>query len=109
MESYETLNEAVDDLLEKGYTTGLNLTSKSNAISNFEGSIRLNPKDFIIDEVHFFDETGEPGETVILIATSSKKYDTKILLMNAFVSYTVTNWTGLFQHFKDFLDNLFRI
>lgn len=98
MQPYKTLSEAVDDLIEKGYTTGL---------KDLEGSIRLNPKDFTIDEVHLFDETSEPGESIILIATTSKKHDTKILLINAFVSYTVTNWTGLFQHFKDLFSNLF--
>lgn len=102
MEAYKTFQQAVEDLIDKGYTTELNLTSIKR-----KGSDHLNPKDFIIEEVYLFDETGKPGAETILIALSSKKHGTRILVVNAFVSYTVTNWAALFQHFKDFIGNLF--
>lgn len=104
MAHYQTLNEAVNDLLEKGYTTEMNLTLEDERQKPL-----LRSRDFKIDEVHLFDETGNPGEEVFLIAVSSKKNRAKVILINAFVSYTVgeTTLSGMLQNLKDFLGNLF--
>lgn len=86
MKNYETLSEAVNDLMLRGYTSNFNL--KENWIEYTGNKINLMPDEFEIDEVHRFEGDTDPGDENILFAISSAKHNIKGLLVNAFGTYS---------------------
>jgi hypothetical protein len=86
MKNYETLSEAVNDLMLRGYTSNFNL--KENWIEYAGNKINLMPDEFEIDEVHRFEGDTDPGDENILFAISSAKHNIKGLLVNAFGTYS---------------------
>ena len=95
MKVYETLTEAINDLVKRGYT--LNFNIKNECIECAENSINLHPDEFEIDEVHRFQEMSDVGDENILYAISSEKYQLKGLLVNAFGIYADTASAHLIQ------------
>ena len=85
MKNYETLSEAVNDLVKRGFTYNFNI--KSECLTCIENEINLHPDDFEIDEVHRFEGNTDPGDENVLYAISSAKYNIKGLLVNAFGMY----------------------
>jgi hypothetical protein len=88
MKVYDTLSEAVNDLTKKGYTLNFNL--KYDCLHCAENNINLYPDDFIIDQVHRFQEMSDIDNESILYAISSKKNNMKGLLVNAYSIYADT-------------------
>lgn len=88
MRTYDTLSEAVNDLVTRGYTYNFNL--KQNYIECAENNINLRPDEFEIDEIHRFEGMTDPGDENILFAISSSKHKIKGLLVNAFGIYSDT-------------------
>jgi hypothetical protein len=88
MKVYETLSQAISDLIKRGYTFNFNI--KNDCIACVENSINLQPDEFEIDEVHRFQEMSDVGDENILYAISSGKYGLKGLLVNAFGIYSDT-------------------
>ena len=86
MKNYETLSEAVNDLMLRGYTANFNL--KENFIEWAGNNVSLQPDEFEIDEVHRFEGDTDPGDENILFAISSAKHNIKGLLVNAFGTYS---------------------
>ncbi len=86
MKNYDTLSEAISDLMQRGYTCNFNL--KENCIEYSGTSISLMPDEFEIDEVHRFEGDTDPGDENILFAISSAKHNIKGLLVNAFGMYS---------------------
>lgn len=85
MKNYDTLSEAVNDLVSRGYVYNFNL--KNDCIKCVENEINIHPEDFNIDEVHRFEGNTDPGDENVLFAISSDKYNIKGLLVNAFGMY----------------------
>jgi hypothetical protein len=88
MKTYDTLSEAVNDLIRRGYKHNFNL--KVDNIENVENKILISPDDFEVDEVHRFEGPTDPGDENILFAISSTKNNIKGLLVNAFGVYSDT-------------------
>ncbi len=88
MRNYESLTEAINDLINRGYVFNFNI--KWDCLECVENSIHLYPDDFQIDEVYRFQEMSDPDEESILYAISSVKYNQKGLLVNAFGIYAET-------------------
>jgi hypothetical protein len=86
MKTYDTLSEAVNDLINKGYTYNFNLGN--NCISCVENELNIHPDDFDVDAVYRFEGETDPGDENILLAISSEKYNLKGLLVNAFGMYS---------------------
>jgi hypothetical protein len=85
MKNYDTLSEAVNELVKRGYTLNFNL--QDECLNCAENNITLHPDDFEIDEVHRFEGPTDPGDENILFAISSGKFNMKGLLVNAFGMY----------------------
>lgn len=85
MHQYQTLSEAINDLVLEGYTCNFNINS--NRIEDASNNIALHPDDFEIDEIFRFDGMTNPEDESILYAISSKKYQVKGLLVNAYGMY----------------------
>ena len=85
---YDTLSQAVSDLTKRGYTFNFNI--QPECIECVENSIQIHPEEFEIDELHRFQEMSDLDNESILYAISSKKYNLKGLLVNAFGIYADT-------------------
>jgi hypothetical protein len=82
--SYETLSEAVNDLVKRGYTADFLLQEENERLFCKENSLELSPEDFIIDEVHRFEGMTDPADESIIFAVSSAKHNVKGLVINSF-------------------------
>jgi hypothetical protein len=85
--NYDTVSEATNDLLKRGYTTNLSLLNKKECLVCHKTSIHLSPEDFEIDEVHRFEGMTDPGDEMIVYAISSVKYNIKGIVVNAYGTY----------------------
>ncbi len=85
MKNYDTLSEAINDLVLQGYTANFNL--KEDCIEDLDTDIPLHPEDFEIDEIHRFEGSTDPEDESILYAISSTTHDVKGLLVNAYGVY----------------------
>jgi hypothetical protein len=88
MKTYNTLSEAINDLVKRGYT--YDFTLEHECIVCGANNQQLGPDDFEIDEVHRFQEMSDVDNESILYAISSKHTNLKGLLVNAYGIYADT-------------------
>ncbi len=80
--SYDTLSEAVNDLIKRGYTADfLIMNEKDCLVCN---NLELSPEEFVIDEVYRFEGMTDPADESILFAISSPVHDLKGLVINSY-------------------------
>ncbi len=84
--NYDTLSEAIEGLKSQGYSEDLNL--KSNCIECRSLGYKLMAEDFIVDQVFRFEGDSNPGDSSVLYAISSEKYDLKGVLVDAYGAYS---------------------
>jgi|TARA_R110001632_G_scaffold232806_1_gene374706 hypothetical protein len=84
MKSYDTLSEAVNDLLLRGYTYDLNLKPKCLECALLK--IEIQPEDFEVDQTHRFEGMSSTDDNSVLYAISSKN-GIKGLLVDAYGVY----------------------
>lgn len=82
--SYDTLSEAVNDLLKRGYTTDFLLQEEKDCLLCSNNSLELSPEDFAIDEVYRFEGMTDPADESVVYAISSAKHNVKGLVINSF-------------------------
>jgi len=85
MRSYETLVDATNDLLKRGYTANLSLDG--DTIDDNAQNIHMKADDFEIDEFYRFEGASNPDDMSIIYAVSSPKYNLKGVLINAYGTY----------------------
>jgi len=85
MRSYETLVDATNDLLKRGYTANLSLDG--DTIDDKAQNIHMSADDFVIDEFYRFEGASNPDDMSIIYAVSSPKYNLKGVLINAYGTY----------------------
>lgn len=85
MKNYETLVDATNDLLKRGYTANLSLDG--DTIDDKEKDIHMTADDFEIDEFYRFEGASNPSDMSIVYAVSSSKYNLKGVLVNAYGTY----------------------
>ncbi|MBE9583422.1 phosphoribosylpyrophosphate synthetase [Mucilaginibacter sp. JRF] len=93
MENYETLVDATNDLLKRGYTA--NLSMDEDSVNDKERGIEMLPDEFEIDEFYRFEGASNPSDTSIVYAISSEKYNLKGVLVNAYGVYADNATSGL--------------
>ena len=86
MKIYDTVTEAVNDLIQRGYTA--NFGVDDDYIFCDEKDISLNPDEFMIDEVHRFEGDTDPADETIVYAVSSIDHNIKGILVNAYGLYS---------------------
>lgn len=94
---YDTVSEAVNDLVKRGYTTDFSLHSERNRIVCNHTSLELSPKEFAIDEIYRFEGITDPGDEMIVFAVSSDKHKVKGVLVNAFGMYNDSKTSEITQ------------
>ncbi|MGF7231829.1 phosphoribosylpyrophosphate synthetase [Arachidicoccus sp.] len=86
MKNYDTVSEAVNDLINRGYTHDFNIKEECIVCGNT--GVSLSPDDFEIDEVYRFEGETDPGDEMIVYAISAKHVVAKGVLVNAFGTYS---------------------
>jgi hypothetical protein len=86
MRTYETVSEAVNDLVRRGYTN--NFRIRKDCLECLENGIQIRPEEFEVDEVHRFEGMTDPGDENIVLAISSARHNLKGVLVNAFGAYS---------------------
>jgi len=85
--NYETLSEALNDLLARGYTTDFLIEAENDCLicKSQNGEAReLPPDEFQIDEVYRFEGMTDPGDESILYAISSPIHQIKGTVINSY-------------------------
>lgn len=82
--SYDTLSEAVNDLIKRGYTTDFLLQDEKECLYCKEHSLELSPDEFVIDEVYRFEGDSDPADESIVFAISSARHNVKGMVINSF-------------------------
>lgn len=85
MRNYDTLSEAINDLISKGYTYDFNLNPDCIKCSSLK--IKVHPEDFEVDEFFRFEGMSSTDDNSILYAISSKE-GIKGLLVDAYGVYS---------------------
>ncbi|MGN6638277.1 MAG: phosphoribosylpyrophosphate synthetase [Mucilaginibacter sp.] len=85
MKDYETLVDATNDLIKRGYTANLSLDG--DTIDDKEHNIHMGVDDFEIDEFYRFEGLSNPSDMSIVYGINSPKYKLKGVLVNAYGTY----------------------
>ncbi|WP_183561232.1 phosphoribosylpyrophosphate synthetase [Mucilaginibacter sp. SP1R1] len=106
MKTYETLVDATNDLLKRGYTANLSL--EGDTIDDKAQDIHMGADDFVIDEFYRFEGASNPDDTSIVYAVSSPKNNLKGVLVNAYGAYADNSSSaiGAKLHHHQVSDNL---
>lgn len=86
--TYTSLSEAINDLTLDGYTH--NFSTKDDFIECKSHDLELQIDEFEVDGVFRFQEMSDVDNESILYAISSKKDDTKGLLVNSYSAYSTS-------------------
>ncbi len=98
--SYDTLSEAVNDLIKRGYTTDFLLQEEKECLYCQEHSLELSPEEFTIDEIYRFEGMSDPADESIVFAVSSEKHGVKGLIINSFGADFGYRSSKLVEHLK---------
>ena len=85
MIAYNNLVEATNDLMKRGYTENLSL--EGDTVDDKDKNIHMTADDIEIDEFYRFEGASNPDDMSIVYAVTSKKYNLKGVLVNAFGTY----------------------
>ena len=85
MITYNNLVEATNDLMKRGYTENLSL--EGDTVDDKDKNIHMTADDIEIDEFYRFEGASNPDDNAIVYAVTSKKYNLKGVLVNAFGTY----------------------
>jgi hypothetical protein len=98
MKNYDTVSEAVNDLVKRGYTTDFNIHEDGECLVCSKGETSLSPKDFEIDEIHRFEGETDPGDEMIVFAISSSTLGVKGIVVNAYGIYSDANTAKIVKY-----------
>lgn len=96
--TYETVSEAINDLIKRGYTTDFYIEATKDCIVCRKSDLALSEKEFVIDEVHRFEGESDPGDSMIVYAISSREHNVKGVLMNAYGVYADGVTSAIISH-----------
>lgn len=103
LRNYDTVTEAVNDLMHRGYTTDFELQAGADCLQCNKSSTQLLPDDFEIDELYRFEGDTDPGDEMIVFAISSHKHNMKGLVVNAYGMYADTDNSKIVSLLKQHL------
>ena len=97
MRSYETVSEALNNLVKRGYTHDFNVHAEKECLVCNTSLTQLSVDDFEIDETYRFEGNTDPGDEMILFAISSTKHKIKGTLLNAYGMYSDSATTKIIE------------
>lgn len=93
MKTYNNLVEATNDLMKRGYTENLSLDG--DTVDDKDKNIQMTADDIEIDEFYRFEGASNPDDMSIVYAVTSKKYNLKGVLIDAFGTYANNNSSAI--------------
>lgn len=100
--SYDTVSEAINDLIKRGYTTDFELMTENECLICHQTSTNLSPEEFEIDEIHRFEGDSDPGDEMIVYAISSEKNNMKGVVINAYGLYSDAATSKIVERLKQY-------
>ncbi len=91
---YDTVKEAVDDLMQRGFTYDFSVDEKK-LFSRMPDKDKFSPDEFKITEVHRFEGESNPGDSSAVYAIESEKYKVRGFVITAFGMYADTHITEI--------------
>ncbi|WP_235932978.1 phosphoribosylpyrophosphate synthetase [Acidiluteibacter ferrifornacis] len=85
---YETVTEALHDLAQNGYTFDFSISDEKDCIICEKHDVQLSDEDFEIDAVYRFEGMNDPGDSMIVYAISSAKFNLKGVVVNGYGVYS---------------------
>ncbi len=82
--SYDTLSQAVNDLIKRGYTADFLMMKDKDCLICNGNNLELTPEEFVIDEVHRFEGMSNPSDESIVFAISSELHKIKGIVINSY-------------------------
>lgn len=86
--TYDTVSEAVNELIKRGYVTDFAIHPDQECLVCNKTSLQLSAEDFKIDEIYRFEGQSDPGDEMIVFAISSDTFNIKGTVVNAFGVYS---------------------
>jgi len=105
--TYDTLSQALNDLIKRGYTTDFLMEAENDCLicKSHNGEAReLPPEEFQIDEVYRFEGMTDPGDESILFAISSPVHNIKGTVVNSYGADFGYRSSKLVEHLNKHLD-----
>jgi len=105
--NYDTLSQAVNDLVKRGYTTDFLIESEKDCLvckPKGKEVAELSPEEFVIDEVYRFEGMTDPGDESIVFAISSPVYNIKGIVINSYGADFGYRSSKLVEHLKKHLE-----
>lgn len=87
MHNYNTVSEATNDLIRRGYSYDFSVHAEEECLICRSTELRLSPDEFEIDETYRFEGMTDPGDEMVVYAISSPKHSVKGIMVNAFGHY----------------------
>lgn len=101
--SYDTLSQAVDDLVKRGYTTDFLVAEDKDCLVCRDNAAELSPDEFVIDEVYRFEGMTDPADESIVFAVSAPAHGIKGLVINSFGADFGYRSSKLVEHLRKHL------
>lgn len=101
--TYDTVSEAVNDLVKRGYTSDFSLHEEKDCLVCNKTYTELQPGQFTIDEIHRFEGQTDPGDEMIVFAISSNDKKIKGIVVNAYGVYSSTRESKLVKELSTHL------
>lgn len=87
MYQYDTVSEAVNDLIKRGYTSNFSINENGASLICSDHRICLSAEDFSIDEIYRFEGATDPDDEMIVFAISAQRLGIKGIVVNAYGVY----------------------
>lgn len=98
--NYDTVSEAINDLIKRGYTTDFSIHFEQDCLIYNAMREPLSPDEFEIDETYRFEGDTDPGDEMIVFAISSTKHKIKGLIVNAYGMYSDSRISKIVERLK---------
>ncbi len=98
--SYDTVSEAINDLIKRGYTIDFSIHPEQDCLVCSATTDPLSPEEFEIDETYRFEGITDPGDEMIVFAISSKKHNLKGIVVNAYGVYSDSRISKIVERLK---------
>lgn len=100
MKAYETVVEAINDLVQRGYKEDFNVEKAHKSLQCKRLDLLIAANEFQVDEVHRFEGMTDPGDNMVVYAISSDQRSLKGVLTQAYGMYADTLDDELVQKLK---------
>ena len=98
--NYDTLSEAMNDLIELGYDTDFLVLTEKECLKCNKTSLHLSPDEFEIEQRYHFDYMSDPGSDMTLFVISSKNKEVKGLVTMAYGAYADSRSSNIINKLK---------